>query len=222
MLGLYAHILKNITLSNYVVSRAKADIDITSAMKLTLDDTRVSLSAAGVNKPRRGRRPSNLGYHQSSTNNPSSSDTSLNAISFEASPHLYFSELESMINLSDSSSEVISYDTTDLVVDRVQSRLLQKHIKSGRLVSAFSTIDVKTHNAERRHQLGGSGSNIQRRFNSTLTFRSNIHDHASTDMPIQSMANQNESFPVIDADILATCKRAKKSAAASGLALLQK
>lgn len=205
---------------NYVVSRTEADI--TLAMKLTIDDTRVSLSAVGINKPRRGRRPSNLGYHHSSTNNSSSSDTSSNAISFEASPHLYFSEIESAVNLNDSSSEVISYDTTDLVVDRVQSRLLQKHIKSGRLVSAFSTIDVKNHNAERRHQLGGSGSNIQRRLNSTFTFNSNIHDHSSTDMPIQSMTNRNESFPVIGADNLAARKRAKTAAAASGLALLQK
>ena len=107
---------------------------------------------ASARTPRRGRRndSSSIGGHSdkdasllsASTTCTSSERATTSAVAFEAFQYLFFSEMESAIDLNDLSQGIVTYNATELIVDRVQRRLLDKHIKAGRLVSAFSAIDV--------------------------------------------------------------------------------
>ena len=74
-----------------------------------------------------------------------------------------------MIDLSDEPSQVATYNFTELIADRVQRRLLDKHIKAGRLVSSFSAIDV----ADSSDLLHGSEDQQRRALRSTLSFCKN-------------------------------------------------
>ena len=161
---------------------------------------------------------------------PSSETSTASAISFESSPTLFFQELDSLVDL-DSPSDV-SYDNIDLAVNRVQSRLLKKHIKSGRLVSAVSTIDVARPGAAggpRRDHLGGHAN--QRRIRTTLSFARNPHriglpgtsaSNAMVNNPdVEIIVQGNESFNGTVANPSLRRQESNASAAAAGHALFR-
>ena len=102
---------------------------------------------ASARTPRRGRRndSSSIGGHShkdasllsASTTCTSSERATTSAVAFEAFQYLFFSEMESAIDLNDLSQGIVTYNATELIVHRVQRRLLDKYIKAGRLVTAF-------------------------------------------------------------------------------------
>ena len=150
------------------------------------------------------------------------------AVSFESSPDLFFQELSSLVDLDTSSP--VSYDNIDLAVNRVQRRLLDKHFKSGRLVSAVSTIDVVRPGAvggARRDHLGGQAN--QRRIRTTLSFARNPHRTgvagagSSNAMvnDVEVVVRGNESFNGTVANPSLRRQESNASAAAAGHALLQ-
>lgn len=78
------------------------------------------------------------------------------AVSFEVAPVLYFEELSSLVDLENPA--IASNNAAGVVMDRVQKRLIHKHIKNGRLISAVG----------RRDQLAGEAN--QRRVRNRLSF----------------------------------------------------
>lgn len=185
---------------------------------------------------RSGRNVNGKGLEQRITSTDSldstSSETSTaSAISFESSPDLFFKELSSLVDLD--SPSPVSYGDVDLAVNRVQSRLLDKHIKAGRLVSAVSTIDVVRPGAaigSRRDHLGGHAN--QRRIRTTLSFARNPHriglpsasaSNAMVNNPdVEIIVQGNESFNGTVANPALRRQESNASAAAAGHALLRR
>jgi hypothetical protein len=200
-------------------------------------------SSAGLQRtegrcpPRRrgSRRPGNTSRTNSSsveslTSLSSATSAASAPISYEASPDVFFEELSSLIDLSDVDADPDSPSDTAIealgcVLDRVQSRLLDKHLKTGRLVSSMSTIEVVggggSGSGGRRNQLSGEAS--QRRVRTTLSFASRRRSIATVDgdgngeMVVQG----NESFSDVVAPTLRR-QQGNASAAAAGHALLRR
>ena len=182
---------------------------------------------ASARTPRRGRRDdsSSIGGHSdkdasllsASTTCTSSERATTSAVAFEASPYLFFSEMESVIDLNGLSQGIVTYNATELIVDRVQRRLLDKHITAGRLVSAFSAIDVA--DSIPGHPLDGD-NHRPRAFRSTLSFSKNPNEIGSdTDNAYRAStgqrSNRNEvTFRLQNSECAA--------AVAAGRALLKK
>jgi len=138
-----------------------------------------------------------------------SATSTASAVSFEASASLYFEELSSMVDLdnpddldipSAASHQVVddlALDlSADLVLTHVQNRLLEKHIKNGRLISAVSTTCV---DAVRPSAGGGcrdqlSGRTNQRRICTTLSFANKKAGFGTSESKMETSIRGNESF----------------------------
>lgn len=166
-----------------------------------------------------------------SLDSTSSETSTASAISFESSPDRFFQELSSLVDLD--SPSPVSHGDVDLAVNRVQSRLLDKHIKAGRLVSAVSTIDVVRPGAasgSRRDHLGGHAN--QRRIRTTLSFARNPHQiglpgtsasNAMVNNPdVEIIVQGNESFNGTVANPSLRRQESNASAAAAGRAILRR
>lgn len=187
----------------------------------------------GGRRSDRARNGKGLGQQRvistDSLDSTSSETSTSSAISFESSPTLFFQELESLVDLD--SPSPVPYGDVDLAVNCVQSRLLDKHIKNGRLISAVSTIDVARPGAAggpRRDHLGGQAN--KRRIRITLSFARNPHriglfgtgtSNAMLNNPdVEIIVQGNELFNGTVANPSLRRQESNASAAAAGHALL--
>ena len=118
------------------------------------------------------------------------------------------------MGLDDPSSSDSFGEAFDLATQRIQSRLLEKHIKNGRLVAAVSTIDVARPN----------GGNDKRRIHTTLSFSRNRHNEADAGAGTSNTSNADEGIHANESfgNLLAIASEQRDaSAAAAGLEFLQ-
>lgn len=138
-------------------------------------------------------------------------------ISFESSASMFFQELESIA--MDDDAEEASHDSISSAISRIESRLLGKHIRSGRLRYTVSSVDVPVTN-NGRNLLGGDTR--QRRIVSSLSFASREPALSLTDRGGSASLRHNEVFGDRVASPSTRRLQVNGSAAASGHELLRR
>ena len=137
-------------------------------------------------------------------------------ISFESSASIFFKELESIVA---GGAEDASYNSSESAINRVQSRLLGKHIRSGRLKYILSSVDLPLTN-NGRNLLGGDTR--QCRIVSSLSFASRQPALSLTDRGGSASLRHNEVFGDRVASPSTRRLQVNGSAAASGHELLRR
>ena len=157
------------------------------------------------------------------------SESSSGGVSSETDPSLYFEELSKLVDFDDPSSLDAVKPVADLALNRVQQRLLDKHIKKGRLISAMSNIDTSLTNNSDRSQLHGMPH--QRRIRTTLSFASKSKGPSGNDAESARggspsagtfVAQQNERFGGSVANPSSRREQGNASATRAGHALLRR